>query len=164
MFKRLSSLAVLVLLALTPLAKADTVSFSLANPVQSGGPGATLSYVATVSAPTTNAGDLYLNGDTFNVTGPLVLDDSPFLNNFPFFLAPGDSFTGVLFNLGGAVGMSTGTFGLLGGADGSTYNSLGSVAFTAQVTPEPSSLVLLLTGATGGLTLLRRRRGVLTGA
>ena len=79
-------LSTLVLAAgslLTAPAFADTISLNLASPVQSGVGGATLSFNATVSAPATNSGTIFLNGDSWNVDSPLTLDDSGVFQRLP---------------------------------------------------------------------------------
>ncbi len=143
-------------------AMADTVNFSLVNPVQTGAPGTVFSYDATVSAPLSNMADVYLVGDSPTTQGPLTIDDSDFFTNFPLFLAPGDSFTGTLFTVSSfpdsAATSTTGSFVLEGGSTDMSQDTLGTVNFTAQVTPEPSSLVLLVTGAAGLAGVARKRR------
>ena len=69
MFKKTAfSISMLVLgaaLLLARPASADTITLTLTNPVQSGVGGSTLSFDATVTAPGTNLGTVYLNGDNF---------------------------------------------------------------------------------------------------
>ena len=152
------TLAVAALLTIglsSAAAYADTITFTLTNANGSlqGVPGGTLTYDATVSASASNGGAVFLNGDSFNVTAPITLDDSDFFANFPLSLAPGASFTGDLFVLtvppNTPFGVFLGTFTLLGGADGSASDTLGTVNFSVTTVPEPSSMVLLLTGMAG---------------
>jgi hypothetical protein len=94
------------------------------------------------------------------------LDDSGFFQNFPLSLDPGDSFSGVLFSVelppNVAAGLYTGSFEILGGADGGAVDNLGSVDFqvnvtpTASTVPEPESLMLLAAGLPGVALLVRR--------
>jgi hypothetical protein len=149
-------LAVVVALLLVSFssvaAYADTLNFTLTSPNPTFESPGTYAFEATVSAPLSNGGNLYLNGDSYNVTGPLGIDDSDFFLNAPLDLAPGDSFTGDLFEVivppGTLDGTYAGTFSILGGADGGASNVLGTVSFAATV-PEPSSIVLLLSGVAG---------------
>jgi hypothetical protein len=145
-------------------AKADTVSLTLMNPVQgtdqTTGLGTILSFIATVSAPSANAGDVFLNGDSFNVSGDLTIDDSDFLN-FPLSLVPGQSFTDVLFTVDvpadARPGTYLGSFTLLGGPTGSDDDVLTTVDFQVVATPEPSTLLMIGTGLTGFALTIRRR-------
>jgi hypothetical protein len=157
MMKLKLTLAVTALLTIglsSAAAYADTITFTLTNPtgyvVHTGG---SLTFDATVSAPLSNGAPVFLNGDSFNVTAPITLNDSDFFNNFPLFLAPGGSFTGDLFVLtvppNSPFGNFLGTFTLEGGANANASSTLGTVNFDLITTPEPSSIVLLLTGAAG---------------
>ena len=83
--RTLSIFALFVLAATLLLSSrtfADTIGLGLNAPVQSGTAGSTVSFVATVSAPDTNGGTVFLNGDSFDVSSPLTLDDSGFFNDF----------------------------------------------------------------------------------
>jgi hypothetical protein len=98
-FLSLSIFMLAMLLLLGP-AYADTLNFTLTNPIQTGTPNATLTFDATVSAPLANSGTLFLNGDNFNVSlAGAIFDDTGFLFDFPLSLDPGGSFTGTLFTV-----------------------------------------------------------------
>jgi hypothetical protein len=152
------TLAVAVLLAIglsSAAAYADSLTFTLLNPngevLQS--TGGSVTFDATVFAPASNSAPVFLNGDSFNITGPFSLDDTDFFTKFPLSLAPGASYTGDLFVLtvppGTPFGVYLGTFTILGGANGGAENTLGTVNFSLTTTPEPSSIVLSLTGMAG---------------
>jgi hypothetical protein len=159
------AVAALLIIGLSSVAAyADTLNFTLTNPVQNmGTSGGLLTFAATVSAPSTNGAAVFLNGDSFNSPSPITLDDSDFLLGFPLSLAPGASFTGDLFVLtvpaNIPLGIYVGDFTLQGGANGGSSDNLGTVAFTVNEVPEPSSIVLLLTGVAG----LARFKGGLRG-
>jgi hypothetical protein len=169
--RTLSLFALFVLAATSLLSSrtfADTIDLSLNAPAQPGTAGSTISFVATVLAPGTNGGTVFLNGDSFNVSSPLILDDSGFFNDFPLSLDPGDSFSGTLFSIALpsnlASGLYTGSFEILGGADSDALDTLGSVDFqvnvapTASTVPEPESLMLLAAGLPGVALLVQRKR------
>jgi hypothetical protein len=155
-------LGLLIALALSSPARADTLNLSLADPVQYAVPGSMVSFIATASAPLTNLADVYLNADSTTVDYPLTLDDSPFIDNYPLFLAPGDSYTGVLFTVtvptDAVVGTTyAGYFEIDGGADSNASNDLASVTFDVSAVPEPGSVILQLAGLFGLLVASRRK-------
>lgn len=169
------ALSVLVLGLLYPAvpARADVLTLSLASPTQSGASGDSLSFAATVFAPSTNSGTVYLNGDSFSISAPgATIDDSGFLFNFPLSLDPNNSFTGELFTVSLPSdlpqGVYSGYFEILGGSDPSALNTLATVDFQVdQPVPEPGSWLLLATGvAFFGLAYAwsRRRKPALLNA
>lgn len=162
---KLSLFAFAAALLLSVPAYADTITLTLTNPVQFGGGslGSSLSFDATVAAPSTNGGDVFLNGDSFNVDAPLTLDDSPFISGFPFSLSPGQSFNGLLFTVFLPTTTSNavynGFFEILGGADGNASNDLADVTFEVNTVPEPTTILMLGAGLPGLVVMIRRKRG-----
>ena len=175
MFKKISLTLSMLALAATMFfsaqAYADTLNLLLTDPTQSGLPGDTLSFTATVTAPGTNTGTVFLNGDSTNLDSPLQIDDSGFFNNFPFTLDPGQSYpgpsdNGLLFTIfiptGTADSIYTGSFSILGGPDGSTLDVLDTATFEVDVTspstvPEPNTFLLLAIGLSGLAIAVRRK-------
>ena len=153
---------------LGPLQARAAIVFDLNPPAQTGSPGDTLVFNATLT--NTGPSTVYLNGDAFDAPcAGFSVDDSPYVNSFPVSLASGQSFTGDLFkvNIGPGVagGVYTGSFTLIGGADGNAQDNLGTdyfdvtVAVNPSLTPEPGTVALLVSGGlTGGASLMRRRR------
>ena len=149
----LSTFVLATLIFVAP-AFADTLNLTLTSPVQTGTPNGTLTFDATVSAPLTNSGTLYLNGDNFNVSLlGATIDDSGFLFNFPLSMNSADSFTGTLFTVSLpsviAPGTYNGFFEILGGSDPGAQDTLATVNFqitTPVATPEPGTWLLFGTG------------------
>jgi hypothetical protein len=161
-------------LLLSSSAQADTISLNLTSPVQTGAAGSMLSFFATVSAPGTNGGTVFLNGDNLNQDAGLTPNDDGFLLGFPLSLDAGDSFNGLLFTVALdpslVAGPYTGFFTILGGADAGAQDVLGTVNYTVNVSstpsavPEPECLMLLATGLPGLAFLVRSKRHMLMGS
>jgi hypothetical protein len=153
--------------AIAPAALADSITISLSDSSQSTVAGGTLDFYATISAPFTNAAPEFLNSDGSNIDSPLntsAIDDNGFLLNFSE-VDPGQIVSGLLFAVnvpqGTPGGIYSGSFLIYGGEDGGTFTAdglLGTANFDVQVTPEPSSLLLLCTGMFTGLLTLGGRR------
>ncbi len=135
---------------------------------QSGGVD-TVDFFATVTNPGTAA--LYLNADTFMISSPLTLDDTPFFNNAPLSLSAGaNSGSFQIFDVSWSaatpVAANSGVFSILGGIDAGTLSDLVDVGFsvTAQSVAAPeidsSSAAAGLTLMAGILAVLRGRRAL----
>ncbi|MGD0292478.1 MAG: PEP-CTERM sorting domain-containing protein [Terracidiphilus sp.] len=167
------SLSIVGFLLAVTTAKADTLSITLDSPVQYGLAGDTLLFYATVT--NNDLTEVFLNGDSGSIIPPaLTVDadgDDPFFDYFPPSLSPGESYYAELFDVyipdGTPLGLYAGTFVIQGGSDEYASDTLGSAVFDVKVTdnltdnggfvPEPSSLVLLLTGMTGLTGIIRRQ-------
>ena len=140
-------------------ARADTYSLVFDAPIQSGGPGFQFDGTFTNNSSDT----VYLNSDSFSLDAGLDLDDSPYLTAFPFTVAAGDSATGELFLVTappyGASNSYSGSFSIVGGADGDAQDVLASAVFNVNVsaTPEPSGLLLFGTGLLALIGIANRR-------
>lgn len=169
----LLSLAIAALLLSAPAAKAYSYTFVFTNPDQSAVAGDTVEFDAIITNLDSSNG-LYLNYDnTAWIDAPLTLDDTAFWAILPYPLSPagssGDSYTGALFDvtvpLGTANGAYVGEFQVFGGSSSDASDLLADQDFTITVVnaagtspvPEPSGLVLLLTGLAGLAGTLRRR-------
>ena len=149
-------------------AKADSLSLTIFPASQTAfvGDPTPLVFDATVTDTDIVGSDpVLLEGDNITLNnGPTSLpvddlvDDSPYFNNFPLSMGPGDTFTGELLDV--TISDPTTPFGLYEGTFqilDANSNELAVADFSINVTPEPSSLLLLLTGMAGLAVTLRRR-------
>ena len=151
-------------------AQAATITITLDQPNQFATPGTTVDFFGTITNNTT--GTIFLNSDSFNLSGAsLTLDDGPFFANAPLSLAPGANSGDIeIFDvsvsspLQDAAGFYAGSFSVLGGVDGNASVGLGSAAFSVDTAPhpssvpEPTSIALLLTGASTLLPIAQKAR------
>jgi len=155
MRKRTGTLVVALVLTASSVS-ALPISLSLASSLLAAQPGANVTFVGTVTE--TGGTATLLLGDTVAVAPPLVVDDTPFLTNFPLQLNAMQSFTAAIFNvsvpLATVPGLYAGSFAILGGDGGTIASTPFAVNVGATTVPEPATLSLLLLGAAG---LLRAR-------
>jgi hypothetical protein len=145
----------------TAVAKADSVTITFDEPNQTVAAGGMLQFFGTITNDTDTT--IFLNTDSLTLDGLSLTTTDQFFNTVPISLAPdgmmGDSSGDIeLFDvvvsspLLDAAGVFSGSYTLIGGADGGTdtaMDNLGTASFsvtTVAPTPEPSSLYLLLTG------------------
>jgi hypothetical protein len=157
------SLSSMALLLAATAAKADPfpLSLDLTQPTQSGGGGDTLTFAVDVTNDSTTD-TVYLNDAYGTLSVGPVLDTTDFFNNAPFSLDPLES-SGVfdLFTVfipdGTSLGAYDGIFEILGGGPADSTDVAGFADFEVDVTPEPSSFLLLATGLLA-LTAIARRK------
>ena len=143
-------------------ARADLI-LVLSPATQIGNPGGLFHFGGSL----TNTGGtvVFLNGTVLSGSGVFQLNDTPFFANAPVSLTPGGMYTGPFFDIVVSLGTVPGTYGgsfaVLGGSTPSSLDVQGSQPFSVQVvatsiTPEPSALVLLLSGLPPLLFVARR--------
>ena len=156
------SLTIVGLLLAATAANADPLSLTFTQAFQSGVGGDTLTFdVNVINNSPTEVVDF--NSDSLNISpvGNDLVTNDEFFANSPFFLNPGDSseyeaFT-VFIPSGTAPGLYEGSYVIEGGPTGSDFDEVGAGIFDVNVTPEPSSIFLMLTGMAGLAGTLRRR-------
>jgi hypothetical protein len=153
----MKKLALVCLLFFSGSAYADSLTVTI-NSTQSTVAGATLTFSGTLENSTGST--VFINSDTIDLNNQLFYTDL-FLNNAPFSLDPGQTsapfeFFTVSIPSGTPMGQYDGTIFILGGSDGNAQNVVGEEAFSATVTPEPSSLLLFGPAATV-LVVFRRK-------
>ncbi len=168
-------LAVLAVAGAATAARADTLTLTLEQNVQSVLQGtASVAFYATISNPSATD-TIYLNGDSFSTTSLyLTVDDTPYFSNAPLWLAPlASSGPFELFAVDLAPGTPVGDytlndFSITGGPDGGSFTDFYDLAdanFAVDVTassspvPEPATGALLGSGLLllAGLAEKRRR-------
>jgi len=153
-------LATVVVLFFASAARADSVDVELTQTSQTAAPGSTITFDATITN-LSSTDTVFLNGDGSITSSPLLtVDDTPFLTNFPLSLDPSE--TSGPFALLNVIDFNS--FSILGGADGSASDTIGTAEFsvtvaTASPVPEPGILGLLVVGllGLGALGSLRQR-------
>lgn len=161
------SLTIAAFLVAGTAVKADPLSITFTpQSTQDGAGGDTLTF--DVDVTNLSASEVVnFNSDDLNINQPgsdLVTNDE-FFANAPFVLNPGDPTSGyeaftVFISPGTPSGPYYGTYVILGGPTPSDSGEVGSATFEVDVTgvvPEPSSLVLLMSGLAGLAGVLRRR-------
>lgn len=170
----LSMLGLAVVASHASAARAQSLDVTLNDSTVVVNQGATIvDFYATITDPSTTA-TVYLNGDNPTTSSPfLTVDDTPFFNNAPLLLAPGQS-SGLLELFAVDLPASTpqgiysgNVFSILGGSNGSAANDVADIHFTVGVTaptatraPEidPASALSGLTLLVGCITVLRGDR------
>jgi len=172
------SLAAVGMLLAGVAVRADTLTLTLDAPAlsQNASGDNVFTFFGTISytgADNTNDGGATenLSGDNIYVDFPATLDDTPYNtdSNVPLSLSPGGTSGDVeLFTvttpsyIQGSSNIYNGYFEITGGPSSSADDQLTTQAegsFTVQVTPEPTSWLLVATGLAGMAATLRRRRG-----
>jgi hypothetical protein len=152
----------------TAAARADDITVTFDQPSQTAVAGGTLEFFGTITNNTNQT--IFLNSDSFNLEGTSFTFEDQF-GNVPFTLAPegqaGDSSGDIeIFDVGvsnpllDAPGTYLGTYDLLGGSAADGQDVLTSESFSVNISnpvPEPSSIYLLLSGASAALLPISRR-------
>jgi hypothetical protein len=140
-------------------AVASPITINFSSSLVTGARGQTVTFSASIT--NTTSAPVFLNGDSLNITAPLVGDDTKFFLNSPLFVA-GSTTTSVfpIFDItipaSAPVGVYSGDFTIQGGANPSAFDDVGSKTFAVNVVPEPGDW-WLTGGAIAVLCAVRRR-------
>ena len=162
-------LAAVLVLGFASASRAQ-LTFTLSPATRTVAPSGTVSFTGTLtlSAAATQSYDLI--GTSANITGPsnsaLTVDDNDFLNNLPFTLAPGGTYSRAI-SVSAFFNAPTGLYNLVYQVDGQGTNNaapasgVGTAAITVSAAsaaaPEPGTLFLIL-GAGGPIFAAVRSR------
>ncbi|MGD0859512.1 MAG: PEP-CTERM sorting domain-containing protein [Terracidiphilus sp.] len=161
------TLALAIAATFAGAARADAI-LDLTPPTLDTAAGGTVEFAGTLT--NTGDADLYLNGDVVILPYPdLTVDDSPFFNNSPLFLSPGDGYTGPFIDVtvdpATPSGSYSGSYTIQGGTDPNAFDNLATAGFTVNVgevtaTPEPNTTLLIASGLAALAGGLRKRRKI----
>jgi hypothetical protein len=154
----LIAISALALAGFSQTSQADLL-FTLNPAGLTGNAGGSVTFNATLT--NTGTAPLFLNGDDSAIfASGLIIDDTPYFNNFPWELDPTESYTAAIFTVSidpsVAPGKYTGSFTVVGGPDDGTFDNLASQNFQVTVAAVPEPFTLALCG--GGLLLAWRHR------
>jgi len=164
MQKRYALVPTILLILAACRANAD-LTFALTSSTLTAFPGTTVTFSGLLQND--GSTDIFINGDLNpGITATFSVDDIKFLFNAPTSLAPGDSWSGDLFDVvissTALPGDYGGDFIILGGSGGNALDSIGAQTFVvtlpAAVTPELGAPGLLTSGTVSLLVLQWKRQ------
>jgi hypothetical protein len=139
-----------LLFLLAPISMSASLLFSLDSPIQTAGPGATLSFTGTLF--NNDVVDVYLNAASSDLPySEQSVDYTDFFTLVPLSLSPGESYNGPIFDVAitnaATPGDYFGSFTIQGGPDDVTVDDLATETFQISIpnssAPEPSSGTLI---------------------
>jgi len=158
-----SSLTIAGFLLAGTLAKADPLSVVFTpEAFQTGIGGETLTFDVDVTNISSSE-IVNFNSDSLNINpaGNDLVTNDEFFANSPTSLNPGDSYEYEAFTVfipaGTPIGLYEGSYEILGGPTYSDFGVVGSANFDVNLTPEPTSFLLLGTGLLALAVIARRK-------